>query len=453
MKGKPTPPGASPPEVTKIVTTPTRKPSPLKSPKKVLALIVIAFLFVFIVAKAIPSEPSSSAESTTASTLSSEKPSEAAANTDEKDAKESTEGETKEYDDERQTGVENSDGSKGVMPLLGNEDEQLDSADSTLYAPASFPDAREVCGVVVSWIELVDCIDEADFYIDAVNSRAGSTGFDWDDVLRYAALEKEWAEDNEVDENNVTSATIVVFGDYTDEQARAQARELVGDHADQMHITRHSPGFVNTWARDSGRITDYYHGSQQVRLSLLPVIERGSQAGPDMLATSGIFVDCLNIWWIPERVWVCADTECAPPPAPEPTPEPPALPPVKPPTVTPPTTPPVKPPEELTSKTPSQGSGPQGNAPIGSGKNEDPGPGVYVPPPKMERPPDKPRVNPPAPSPAPPPAPSPAPDPGPTPTPVPTPDPTPPPPREPEAPPPEDPVEECVDPPGMNVCP
>lgn len=68
---------------------------------------------------------------------------------------------------------------------------------------------------------------------------------------------------------------------------------------------------------------------------------------------------------------------------------PPGVPTTTPPTTTPPTTPPT-----LEKKVPSQDPAAQGNAPVGGGKNIDPGPGVYVPPAQMSQPPAAPRVNP-----------------------------------------------------------
>lgn len=72
---------------------------------------------------------------------------------------------------------------------------------------------------------------------------------------------------------------------------------------------------------------------------------------------------------------------------------------------------------ELQPKDASQDPAARGNAPIGGGRNRDPGPGQYIPPSGMVQPPATPRVNPPAPVIAPPtgskpdPTPAPAPEP------------------------------------------
>ncbi len=106
--------------------------------------------------------------------------------------------------------------------------------------------------------------------------------------------------------------------------------------------------------------------------------------------------------------------------------------------------PPRENPPRLAPKIPSEDPAPRGNAPTGGGRNQDPGPGVFIPTEKMERPPAAPRRNPAPPAPAPRPAP------------VPpvgsTPDPAPAPAPEPSAPTPADPATGCSPPPGMTTC-
>ena len=98
------------------------------------------------------------------------------------------------------------------------------------------------------------------------------------------------------------------------------------------------------------------------------------------------------------------------------------------------------PPNCLEKKVPSQGPAPRGNAPVGGGKNADPGPGVYVPPAQMVHPPATPVAPaPPAPAASTPPVAS-------------TPDPAPAPPPEVSAPPASDPATGCSPPPGMTTC-
>jgi len=114
---------------------------------------------------------------------------------------------------------------------------------------------------------------------------------------------------------------------------------------------------------------------------------------------------------------------------------PPGVPTTTPPTTTPPTTPPT-----LEKKVPSQDPAAQGNAPVGGGKNIDPGPGVYVPPAQMSQPPAAPRVNPAPPVVKAPPIGS-------------IPDPVQPPPPQTAAPAPAAPASQCAVVPGLNNCP
>ena len=108
-------------------------------------------------------------------------------------------------------------------------------------------------------------------------------------------------------------------------------------------------------------------------------------------------------------------------------------------------------PKCLQSKDPSQDPAAKGNAPIGGGKNADPGPGTYTPPNKVTHPPSTPRVNPAPPAPVVP-QPQPSTPSNPHPAPVPTKDPEPAPTPEPSAPPPTNPVGGCVPLPGQKTC-
>jgi len=117
---------------------------------------------------------------------------------------------------------------------------------------------------------------------------------------------------------------------------------------------------------------------------------------------------------------------------------------------TPPVTPPVTPPT-LDTKIPSQGSGPQGNAPVGQGLNDDPTEGEYIAPEDMEQPPATPYVPPAPPAPVTPAPTTPTPS-NPTPAPVPTPDPAPAPAPEPEAPAPATPETGCIPIPNIETC-
>jgi len=115
-----------------------------------------------------------------------------------------------------------------------------------------------------------------------------------------------------------------------------------------------------------------------------------------------------------------------------------------------PRTPPL-PPGQTDEKRPQDDPGPRGNAPDGSGQNENSGPDVYIPREEMEDPPDTPRVNPEPPPPTPPTPPTVTPENPTPPDPVPTEDPAPPPPPEVVAP--VVPETGCIPIPGVVTCP
>jgi len=117
-------------------------------------------------------------------------------------------------------------------------------------------------------------------------------------------------------------------------------------------------------------------------------------------------------------------------------------------------TPPVVPPGPTDEKDPSLDPAPRGNAPEGGGRNQDSGPGTYIPPTEMDQPPATPYMAPAAPEPVVSPAPvGPTPDPAPAPPVGSTPDPTPEPAPEISAPPVND-AEDggCSPAPGETTC-
>ena len=103
----------------------------------------------------------------------------------------------------------------------------------------------------------------------------------------------------------------------------------------------------------------------------------------------------------PVREYVTPPKSTNPPSKPPRTTKPPTVPPTtQPPTTRPPTTtkPPTTQPPTKAVKDPSKDPAPNGNAGNGGGRNQDPGPGPYVPPANMTRPPTTTRTNPPAPT-------------------------------------------------------
>lgn len=275
--------------------------------------------------------------------------------------------------------VTDKDGKKESLPLV-NEAPGSPSADTTNdpMTPATLPTG--LCPVLVDWSSLVDCVENnnLDWYIEGVDQRASKTGFSWADIVSWAGA------------SNVSTAevrAIQVYGEgITDEEARSRAADLVSvEVANSLAIVRQPGCFVNTRGFGAQKMQDFVYcppGSRQVRVSLMPAVMEGDKLVAIRDTDSGVFVDCFNLWWIPEVI----ETPGQPPQVVTPPPVPPTVPP-----------PPVEPPTE--QKDPSQDPYPQGNAPDGGGPNADPGPGPQTSRPTSPGP--EPRVNPPAPQPNP----------------------------------------------------
>ena len=286
------------------------------------------------------------------------------------------------------------DGEIVIMPQIGDNDEQLTEADSTTYAPATFQGIQEQCGhgKVLSWTQLVDCIDGNEVYVKAVNDREYATGFDWDDVLEFSKLEKEYAESVDADVSQLRTVQIVSFGDFAEKNARAQAQDLLGDAGNGIGVTEKNVGFSNTWALEDGVISEYYHSSQQVRVSLFPIKKVDGKIVVDDSRNEGIFVDCLNVWWQPDQTWKCTDEQCTKPAeekeitTPTPTPTPTTTTPGTPTTPTTPGTPGTTPGTPTTLKEKDASSEPASNSNANTGGGGSSGAGTYVPPADMDQP-------------------------------------------------------------------
>lgn len=333
--------------------------------------------------------------------------------------------------DDDTIGVENPNGKLEAMSVVGKDNEAaLNTADTTSDSrtPATVSGAfREQAGCelwVSTWSDLVDCMGNQQWYIDALNARSNNTGFTWDDVLK-------WAKDPQL--NGKTQLVIHVFGtEVTDKEAREIAHEVVANNVDVnvLPIVRHDVGFANTRATGHHKVGDFYDKRQMVRVSLAPVSYNADGTVKGLRSDAGVFVDCFNIWWEVVRTWTCEDTTCTPPPPPvTPKPEP-----------TPTPTPTPKLDEKQISDAPQR----QGNLPEQQMPNQLPAQPKYEQPTKPADPPAT-YVPPAPPTPAPP---------APTPTQpvVPTPDPAPAPAPEPEAPTPDAPETGCTPIPGVVDC-
>jgi hypothetical protein len=279
-------------------------------------------------------------------------------------------------------------GKRQLVPLVDSAPKTA-SADTTKdpLTPASLPVGA--CPVLVDWAALVDCVDtnqDLSWYIDGVNQRSKQTGFDWSDI-------GSWAEAKNAKTTEVRA--IEVFGgNISKAEARKRAAELVGAKtAKKLQIIRQPACFNNTRGLENGEMSNFVYcppDSRQVRISLLPVEMKGDKIIAIVNTDSGVFIDCANLWWIPDIIKI------------------PGTPPQKiPPKEVPPPTVVKKCPPGTTGNPPYCKDDPskdpyaQGNAPRGGGKNANPGSGKYIAPKDMKKPGKKPRKNPVKPKPSP----------------------------------------------------
>jgi hypothetical protein len=269
------------------------------------------------------------------------------------------------------TKVADADGTFKVLPTVGKKGE-IAPVNTTHDArtPATFEPFTHSNTPVLTWAGLVRDVNavHANWYSSAVNDRAKATGFAWTDI-------ETWAYDQEL--YGVYPLTIQVFGaGFSNAQARSIASELVGPSlANKLPIVRHSAGIlINTRSVGDKKVGDFLDVRRMVRVSLSPIVY--SKDGKRVLGVdrnSGIFADCFNIWRLGRVV-------------------------VKHPAKTPGKTPPPKKKhhKRLARKIASQDPAAQGNAPVGGGKNQNPGPGKKTS--KPAKPGPTPRTNPPTPS-------------------------------------------------------
>jgi hypothetical protein len=272
------------------------------------------------------------------------------------------------------TKVADADGTFKVLPVVGIKGEIAPV--NTVHdprTPATFNPFTHNNTPVLVWGGLVQAVNAAHAtqYINAVNDRARATGFNWADI-------QKWSVDPRL--KGTYTLTIQVFGSgFSDAEARNIAAELVGRKlADVLPIVPHPAGIlINTRSIGNGQVGDFLDVRSMVRVSLSPVVinKKGNLV---VGRNSGIFTDCFNIWRLGRVVKHHAKT-------------------------------PGKTPakhnkhkkhhKRLARKVASQDPAAQGNAPVGGGKNKNPGPGKKTS--KPAKPSPTPRTNPPTPSPIP----------------------------------------------------
>jgi hypothetical protein len=192
--------------------------------------------------------------------------------------------------DDGTAGVADSDGELRSMPLIDDNGVvvQGDSTDDP-RSPASYKVAKEQ-GPFVTWADAVRVLGDLDWYVEAVNARKSKTGFDWEDI-------KKWATADGIDPRVIQVYSLEI----SDQEARDAVRELVGDAADRLPIARHMTCIVNTRGFGREKVQDFADCRKMVRVSLAPIVydDKGEPVG--LRGNTGIFVDCFNIWWIPRQ--------------------------------------------------------------------------------------------------------------------------------------------------------
>lgn len=318
------------------------------------------------------------------------------------------------------TDVIDSAGNRASVPFVSGENITTgDTRTSTTMPSLSklLPD----CGILIDWQSLVDCVNQnhAQWYIDGVNARSASTGFTWDDVVKWGSAKLP---DGSKPEVRVIQEYKQNLDDTT---ARSNVAGILGaDVANNPAIKvlkYQNNAFANTWRTDSDdrSMTTFadYNAEERVTLAPLVLNDDGSVKGILQGVPSGVFVDCYNLHWFfpivpetPGSSLVCPPNTanhgqpmngglaaCTPPGQTPPPPPPGCT------NCTPP--PPCTTCTTLEAKNPAQDPSQNGNAGNGGGKNQDPGPGIYVPPSQVTQPPATSRTNPAPPTATQPPAP------------------------------------------------
>ena len=176
--------------------------------------------------------------------------------------------------------------------------------------------------ITQNWGDLVERVDGQQWYKDGINARETETGFGWDEILKFAEIEAEFATNHKV----LDSRVIQVFNlpGMSDKQARDAVRPYLGSDADELPIVRIDQPFLNTinvGTADKPRMGQYLDAQHMVRVSLAPirlddngepVLDEDGIPMLDMSRGAGIFIDCGNLHWIPPFVTTCTEESCLP---------------------------------------------------------------------------------------------------------------------------------------------
>jgi hypothetical protein len=193
--------------------------------------------------------------------------------------------------------VGTSDGATVTLPWVAGDTVANGDTRDNLRMP-SIHGLLPNCGILQTWADLVTCVEKnnAGWYVDAVNRFAPRSGFNWNDVVKWAAAKTA---DGKVPEERVIMLTGVKTR-LTDAEANAAVKELTGGATLQV-IRLKQDGYTNTWRTDGPGMRDFVDYNDEVRVTLVPLVlnQTGNAVGLNAdLMFSGTFVDCKNVHWL-----------------------------------------------------------------------------------------------------------------------------------------------------------
>ena len=203
----------------------------------------------------------------------------------------------KERENNYQTIAE--DGTGWQLPMAPeNVDVLVGDSTKDPDTPPVMPALPGKCRGAINWTEIRECAKTEQWYIDGINQLKPFSGFNWDDVLK-------WADAKRPDGNPVGDARLIQAYGYNErELSQADARNKEGirslvsndDARNHMGMAYQDTHFVNTRGLENERVSPFIDPSRQIRVSIAPLVLNEKGEAIQLKRVGGIFVDCLNIW-------------------------------------------------------------------------------------------------------------------------------------------------------------
>lgn len=206
--------------------------------------------------------------------------------------------------------VVGNDGSKDRLPVVTGQPVIGDSTREANTPPVATTEMLQQCSNSATWRKLVDCVGDNQWYKDGVNRMKPYTGFDWNDVLKYA--------DEKGSDGKPYDARVIHVYNWTEAEkpknvARNDVRGLIGNDEllGKIEVIYHGD-FVNSRGLERETVHPFVDKKKQVRISLAPLVR--NEKGELRLGTnSGVFIDCLNIWGMPFAITPPGQAAVCPP--------------------------------------------------------------------------------------------------------------------------------------------